>query len=126
LGNHLRKRRLDLALHQKDAAKRLGADETSVNNWEKNTKTTSLRFIPRIIAFLGYYPRNSEPRSLGERIVLTRRLLGLSQRKLARQLGVDPGTLGTWERNKAEPSEKLKRKLLAFFTSHLPSARNMP
>jgi len=117
LGNHLRKRRLDLGLRQKDVAKRLGADVMSVNNWENNLRTASVRFVPKIIAFLGYCPWDSEPRSLGEKIVLNRRMMGLSQKQLARQLGVDPGTLSRWEKNKAKPPEKLRQKLCALLAS---------
>jgi transcriptional regulator with XRE-family HTH domain len=79
--------------------------------------------MPKIIAFLGYCPWHSEPRSLAEKVVPTRRLLGLSQKKLARHLGVDPGTLGNWERDKRKPPQEMRRELFAFFNSHLPSAR---
>ncbi|MBI1805486.1 MAG: helix-turn-helix transcriptional regulator [Ignavibacteria bacterium] len=36
LGDHIRKRRLDLGLHQKDVAARVNATTSSVTNWEKN------------------------------------------------------------------------------------------
>ena len=56
LGDHLRKRRLNLALTQKDVAKRLGANEASVWNWEKNRSSPALRFVPRIVEFLVLCP----------------------------------------------------------------------
>jgi DNA-binding transcriptional regulator YiaG len=34
LGDHLRKRRLDLRLLQRQAAQKLGVDKASVHNWE--------------------------------------------------------------------------------------------
>ena len=66
----------------------------SIVNWEKNRTEPSLEFLPRIVDFLGYVPHSILPEEPGKRIVVYRRLLGLSQGKLARQLGVDPGTLG--------------------------------
>ena len=59
LGDHLRKRRLELGLFQKEVGTRLGADPKTVNNWEMGRSEPRLRFIPRIPAFLGYDPRPS-------------------------------------------------------------------
>jgi len=57
------------------------------------------RYIPDIIRFLGYNPL-PEPQSLREKLIYTRKLLGLSQEALAKRLGVDPTTLRRWERGK--------------------------
>jgi DNA-binding transcriptional regulator YiaG len=38
--------------------------------------------------------------------------MGLSQRKLAAKLGIDPGTIGGWESQRHKPP-KIYRKLLA-------------
>ena len=53
-------------------------------------------FIPRIIAFLGYSPYDTESGPLGKRIVACRRAKGLTQKELARRLDVDPSTVGRW------------------------------
>jgi DNA-binding transcriptional regulator YiaG len=53
--------------------------------------------------FLGYNPF-SEGRTLAERLVWHRKALGLAQTQFARQLGVDPGTLGKWERGERLPT----------------------
>ena len=115
LGDHLRKRRLDLALTQKDVADRLGADEASVWNWEKNRSNPSLRFVPGIIDFLGYQPDDTKPESLGQRIVAFRRLRGLTQKELARQMGVNPSTIANWEREEPHLSQSLGERLDAMF-----------
>ncbi len=115
LGNHLRKRRLDLNLLQKDVAQKLGVGETSIYSWENNLAKPALRFIPKIIEFLGYVPFDTSTLSVGERIVVYRRLLGLSQKELASRLGIDPCTLSKWERDKRKPSEELLKDLTAFF-----------
>jgi transcriptional regulator with XRE-family HTH domain len=107
LGDHLRKRRPDLALTQKDVAERLGADETSVWNWENRRSSPALRFLPRIIEFLGYQPDHTRPQNLGQRIVAFRRLRRLAQKELARRLGVDPRTVASWESGEHRPSRHL-------------------
>jgi len=125
-GDHLRKRRLDLKLFQKDVAQRLGVDETTIHNWETGHTTLSLPIIPRLIAFLGYIPFETLAKSLCEKIVIYRRILGLSQKELARQLGIDPSTLGRWEREKGQPSKQLSSKLEAILLNlpHPPKRLN--
>jgi transcriptional regulator with XRE-family HTH domain len=56
LGDHIRKRRLDLKLLQMQVAEQIGVDEATVTNWERNATIPALRFIPAIIQFLGYDP----------------------------------------------------------------------
>jgi DNA-binding XRE family transcriptional regulator len=56
LGDHIRKRRLDLKLFQKEVARLIGVDEVTIWNWENNkVKPTHWR-LPKIIKFLGYVP----------------------------------------------------------------------
>ena len=69
LGDHLRKRRLDLGLLQKDLAEKLRVDEMTICNWETNRTSPQLHLIPKVIAFLGYDPHDTQLSSLGERIV---------------------------------------------------------
>ena len=87
LGDHIRKRRLDLKLLQKQVADRIGVHELTITNWERNATVPAIRYIPAIIRFLGYDPVPPAV-SLPERLAAVRRVLGLSQRKMAEQLGV--------------------------------------
>ena len=96
-GDHLRKKRLDLELEQKDVAKLIGVSEESIYNWENHRTTPRPRYLPKIIAFLGYIPYDPGL-SPGERLRYMRQCLGYSQAAYARHLGIDPGTLGKWER----------------------------
>ena len=98
LGDHLGGKRLDLGLLQRKVAQELRVTEASVCNWENGRSSPALRFVPRIIEFLDYDPYDTQPEDLGERIIAVRRKLGLSQKELARGLGVDPTTVGRWER----------------------------
>ena len=62
LGDHLRQRRIELELYQKDVAAKLGVTTSTVWNWE-NRGSIDLRFIPRVIKFLGHNPI-SQPEDL--------------------------------------------------------------
>lgn len=117
LGDHLRKKRLDLGLLQGEVAERLEVDKDSVYYWETNRYAPSLRVIPRIIQFLGYMPYDTSSTSLGERIVAMRHAMGMSQERLARDLRVDPTTLSRWERGEGKPFTKHMRKLTALPSS---------
>jgi transcriptional regulator with XRE-family HTH domain len=118
LGDHLRKRRLDLGLPQREVAEMLGVAESTICGWEVGRTSPQLRFIPRIITFLGYDPLDEvSHETLGERIVATRQRLGMTQRQLARALGVDPTTVGRWERGAGKPSRSLKERLEEFLRS---------
>ena len=118
LGDHLRKRRLDLGLLQKEVAEQIGANVMTIVNWEKNHTSPALRFVPGIVGFLGYNLNNETPGSLGQRLIAARRRLGLSQKGLASLLEIDPTTLARWERNEGVPSRKLMPRVDAFLTSH--------
>ena len=53
--------------------------------------------MPAILQFLGYDPY-PKPKTLPERMLAKRRAMGWSIKEAARQLGVDEGTWGAWER----------------------------
>jgi DNA-binding XRE family transcriptional regulator len=59
-------------------------------------KDVARRFLPAVIRFLGYDPTPA-PVSLPDRIRAARRRQGISQRELARRLGLDPATVWAWE-----------------------------
>jgi DNA-binding XRE family transcriptional regulator len=99
IGDHLRKRRLDVGLLQRELAERLGVDETTVTNWELNRTAPALRFLPGIVRFLGYVLRAAE-NTLGERLLGFRRERGLSQSSvwpITRDRSGNAGPLGARE-----------------------------
>ena len=115
LGDHLRKRRVDLGLHQRDVGQRLGIDVQSVRNWEGHRSNPKTYLIPRIYDFLGYAPL--EPTgSLAEMLRTYRRAAGLSKKRLAKLARIDETTLGLWERGEARrPMPATVRRLRRFF-----------
>jgi DNA-binding XRE family transcriptional regulator len=58
LGDHIRKKRLNLGLTQREAAHLIGVEQCSVYNWEKRGMKPAQRVQTAIIDFLGY---GSEP-----------------------------------------------------------------
>jgi transcriptional regulator with XRE-family HTH domain len=74
--------------------------------------------MPKIIEILGYVPFDTSTKIVSEKIVTYRKLLGFSQKRLANQLGIDPSTLGNWEKNERHPSERFLKDLVTFFRSY--------
>jgi transcriptional regulator with XRE-family HTH domain len=103
VGDHLIKKWLESKMLQKEVAEKFGTTVCTVRNWEKNRSTPSLPFIPRIIQFLGYVPYDISNQDFGKKIAASRRLLGLSQKELARLIGVDPCTICSWAKGKHKP-----------------------
>lgn len=100
LGEHLKKRRRQLGLLQRETAEKLGVSTDTVVNWEKGkTEPVAAQFRP-VVAFLGYDP-TPEAQTLADRVETKQRRLGASLAQVARHLGWDPGSLrryldGTW------------------------------
>jgi transcriptional regulator with XRE-family HTH domain len=115
LGDHIRTRRLELNLLQREVAQLLEVNETSVYDWEKHRTDPMVHLIPRITHFLGCTPPLFIEQTTGQKIVTYRHVRGMSQRSLALKLKVDPGTLGRWERDESFPTGKLKLRLEPFF-----------
>lgn len=90
---------------QKDVALRLQVNDWTICNWENNKTTSAVRYLPRIMEFLGYDPFRA-PNYLGEEIAAVRRRLGISRKWLAKKLSMDEGTLAKLEKADAQPTEK--------------------
>ena len=102
IGDHIRKRRLDLGLFQREAAAKIGVDKTSILNWETRGIKPEVQYHARIITFLGYNPL-PEPKGLPARLIWARSSRGMSRVTCARMLGVDPTTLAGWETGRRKP-----------------------
>ena len=113
-GDHIKTRRLDLKLTKCGLSLKLNVSDLTIYLWERNKVKPSLAQIPKIIAFLGRDPFENKADSLAERIKDFRRVRGLSRKKLADQLGIDPSTLEGWETGKHQPTKKLLDKIAGF------------
>ena len=97
IGEHIRKRRQELRLFQSDVAKILDVSEDTITYWENGRSSPQISYYPRIIQFLGNNPFSTLKDTLGGRIKNYRVENGISQKQLAKIIGVDEGTLRSWE-----------------------------
>jgi DNA-binding XRE family transcriptional regulator len=106
---------MDLGITQKEAARRIGADQWTVINWEKGRTEPAVRFVPAVIRFLGYDPL-LPGETFQDRLRAARRRLGLTQAELGRLAGVSEGTVYDLEHGRVKPttpaSLAVKRHLL--------------
>jgi len=56
IGDHLRKRRIELDLFQKDVAKIIDVSEDCITFWEKGRSKPQRRCLDKITLFRGYNP----------------------------------------------------------------------
>ena len=112
IGEHIRKRRLELRLSQREAARRLGLSWRTVFNWENGKTKPAVESIPAIIEFLGRDPFGNAD-SLSDRLAAARRTRGWTIKQAAEQLGVDEGTWGRWEKTEI-PSKRYQAMAEAF------------
>jgi transcriptional regulator with XRE-family HTH domain len=127
IGDHLRRRRLVMKLLQSEVAAQVGVDKASIANWESNRSKPSITYVPAIIRFLGYNPLPAVE-SLASRLVQSRTVLGISQKKAADRLGIDQGTLARWERNERVPAGKylaVASQFIAETEAHSSEARHV-
>jgi magnesium chelatase family protein len=101
LAARLKARRKVLDLRQKDAASLLGVSAYTVLLWEKGRQPEADHY-PAIIRFLGYEPWQT-PQTFPERLRAERLRRGWSAKRAARELFVDEGTWGHWERGTRTP-----------------------
>src|ERR1700687_3552498 len=102
LGEHLKKRRYELGLRQRDVAGQIGIGTWTYITWETDRAEPVDRYWPAIVELLGYNP-DSAPSCVGEALRVRRRLLGLPRNKAAELMGIDEGTLYYWETNQRRP-----------------------
>jgi len=103
-----------LGFLQREVAEKIGVDESTINNWERQRTHPEIRFIAPIIEFLGYDPL-PRPESFPEKLRTYRIRLGLSQRKLAIKLGIDPSTIARWEMGRHKPASICQKLIDQLF-----------
>lgn len=110
-GDRLKRRRLDLGLSGKAAAQRLGVHADTLKNWESGRTRPVIRHRPTIRRFLGESLEPIEELPLGARLRACREQFGWTQQELARRLGIDEGTVASWERGEHRPNRLKARQV---------------
>jgi transcriptional regulator with XRE-family HTH domain len=113
IGDHIRRRRLDLGLSQRKAAARMGVSNSKIENWEGSQTTPPTAYLTRISGFLGYEV-DDPAASLVRALAGYRQAAGLTRAELARRIGVHPTVVFRWETGRRGMSRALLRTLEAF------------
>ncbi|MBI3587257.1 MAG: helix-turn-helix transcriptional regulator [Ignavibacteriales bacterium] len=104
---------------QLTASQILGVDEMTLCNWENKRSNPMLHLLPKLIEFLGYDPMIVKTKTVGERILQYRKSRGITQKELARQIGIDPPTLSRLGREKKGVFPHILEKVSSFLTAHV-------
>ena len=101
MGDHLRRRRLDLGLTQQTVATQWGVRPETVTSWELGRSQPSA-------AVPGHHrlPRRRRPATLGDppgKAARLRRRLGLTQADFAARVGQDEHQICRWEKGRLRP-----------------------
>lgn len=113
----MRRRRLELGLYQKDVAARLGVATSTIWNWEHGWNV-DLRYIPRILALLGYNPIPCPDDPLGK-LVWYKQVNGLTVEELGGEMGRDPDQLADWLSGRHIPCKRNQKKIELFLLDRI-------
>jgi DNA-binding XRE family transcriptional regulator len=91
-----------------------GVTEDCVTLWGKNRSNPAMRYYPKIIEFLGYFPFEIDTNVLAGRIKMYRYLKGVTQETLAKELKVNESTIHHYENGKHKPFKKNATKIDRF------------
>lgn len=132
IGGHLRKRRLELGIHQSEAARKLGVSTVTLSRWECDKVYPSWDEQPRVAAFLKFNPftdpalggpkgnetqgvavlSSNTPANLGQMIIDYGIKMRKTRQQVAKELGVSPKTVWNWVTGRRQPSPTLRKRLL--------------
>lgn len=102
IGDHIKKKRLDLSISQAKVAHSLGLNENTIAQWELNHKKPLISFMPKIVSFLGYVPLiGIDKGTLRGKVISYRTKHGITQKELAKLITIDSMAIKALEKGKA-------------------------
>jgi DNA-binding XRE family transcriptional regulator len=113
VGEHLKARRLAVHRFQSDVAKELGAEKTSLQNWERGIYEPIPRFYPAIIRFLGYVPFAHDG-TFGGQTRWLRLCAGWTREEFAAVVPCRECTIWRWETNQPIDKRRWARGITAM------------
>lgn len=117
IGEHIRKKRVESGLLQKDLAVLFDTCEDTITSWESRQGKPIISVYPKIIRFLGYYPYNHPLDTAEGLIERCRHTLGLSYERLGTLVGVHGTTLICWKQYGEIVQRDCKEKLLSLLNA---------
>jgi len=111
LGEHIRRRRMDLKMSQAAVARSLGVVEDCITYWENHRSEPKVSYYPRILTFLGYSPWQLDISTLQGRLKEYRYRHGLSYKKFGMIFGMDAAHIKKLEEGSTVPFRKTIAKL---------------
>jgi len=118
IGEHIKKKRMDLKLFQSDVAKIFDVSTDCVTYWENNRSSPQIIFYPKIIEFLGYNPLNFDETNISGCIKAYRYRNGITSKMFGKLLNVDPSTVTEWENGNRIPAPKHRLKMATLLDNH--------
>ena len=115
VGEHIRKKRMDLGLLQREVAEIIGVTESSVWNWEHGVEPEQ-HYNPNIIKFLGYIPFDCPDDTVG-RLAWYKRTNGLTLNELGQQMQRHPDQLQEWLSGTRCPFKKSQERIELFLVN---------
>lgn len=106
IGDHIRKRRIDSGLLQRDVAEIIGTSKQTVSYWELGITEPEIRHIPKIIEFLSYVPFECCSDDPMQRLKHFKLVKGLSYERLGNLMGRDPEQLTDWLSGRIKPCKR--------------------
>jgi len=117
IGEHIRKKRIEAGLLQKDVAVILDTCEDTITGWESGRNIPMISHYPKILSFLNYYPFPHSLDTASGLIERCRHLLGLSYERLGTLVGVHGSTLICWKREEQIAQSQCEETLLRLVHS---------
>lgn len=118
IGEHIKKRRMDLKLLQREAADRMGISPTTLCYWESSGRRPEAHHLRAVHAFLGLDPYPA-PDSMMTRLAAFRNRNAMSAEDLARILGIKSTTLARWERGATSPTGHYFKAVKTLLAEHI-------
>jgi DNA-binding XRE family transcriptional regulator len=115
IGEHIRRKRMDMRLLQSEVAKILNVSSDCITFWENNRTQPQVNYFPRIIEFLGFLPFEFDTSTFIGKLKSYRFKNGLSHKRLGKVLHVNATTIRGWESGKRTPLKGILKKLEAMF-----------
>jgi len=111
LGDHIKRKRLQLRLLQKEVAEKIGVSEDSITGWENGRSVPQIHLYPAIIVLLGYYPFEKDITTVSGQIEFVRFNNGWSYERRAMAFSANATAVLDWH-NKNKIFSKSHKRIL--------------